>query len=59
MVIPAKILEETGSVACVRTSVGVTGSVSMGKKLALVSSRSILELVVPGRSDTIVSEGSN
>jgi hypothetical protein len=56
MVISARLLEGTGSVACVRTSVTLTDPVSMGKKLALVASGSIPELAVSGRSDKIVSE---
>jgi hypothetical protein len=51
-------LENTDSVDCIRTLVGVANSLPKGTALVLVSSRSIPELLVSGKLDTIVSEGS-
>jgi hypothetical protein len=59
VVISAKLIEETDSVVWVRTSVGVTGSDSMGTMLVLAFSRSITELLMSGKSGTFVSEERN
>jgi hypothetical protein len=56
VVISAKLLEETGSVVCVRILVGVTNSDSMGTVLVLALSRSKTELLASGKLGTFVCE---
>jgi hypothetical protein len=56
VVISAGTLEETGSVVCVRISVGVIDSDSIDTMLVLALSRSITELLVSGKLGISVSE---
>jgi hypothetical protein len=56
VVISARLLEETGSVVCVRILVGVTNSDSMGTVLVLALSRSKTELLASGKLGTFVCE---
>jgi len=51
-----RLLEDTGSVVCVRILVGMTDSDSMSTVLVLALSRSITELLVSGKLGTVVCD---